>query len=268
MSMLEVFKSTSNQPILTLFANNGGEINSEGEKIEIKVAAIQPNIHETWEWRQEHYELIADKAFNLTKQAVNEGAEIVVWPEYTIAVDFIQYREKFRNKVFKFAKENKVNLVIGTMLYDSQSGDHLDVALYINSFGEIIGRYDSISPASFNQNTFEAEEQKLISFNLRSNKLNVGTAICYEEFFGNIFSDAKKKDSNLFVVLSNNKDVGRGIYLASLYAKFRAAENNVPLIRSANNGISQIIAPNGRIIQELSKNQEGIIFSRISVSTD
>ena len=45
----------------------------------------------------------------------------------------------------------------------------------------------------------------------------------------------------------------------------RAIESNKFLVRSANNGISAIISPNGKIIEKIDLNNEGSIFYDIPI---
>jgi apolipoprotein N-acyltransferase len=81
--------------------------------------------------------------------------------------------------------------------------------------------------------------------------LKVTPIVCYEV----IFSDEVRQrslDTDLLVNVAYDTWFGKssGPYQHYYIARMRAVENGVPLIRSANNGISAIIDPVGRILQK------------------
>jgi|GEM_PF-7082636 len=106
----------------------------------------------------------------------------------------------------------------------------------------------------------------IYSFNVGGREIRIGTEICYEEyFFDNLFNSLSQKKVDLIVILANQKEVGRGIWLASQFAKQRAAIENVPIIRAANTGISQIIDSKGRVLSQTPAFEEGILVEKIKI---
>ena len=185
---------------------------------------------------------------------------MVVWPEYSIPVDFINFREEFRNRVIKFAKEKEVNLIIGTMDYDSNFNKHQDIALFISSTGEILGYSPSLRPAPRNEGVMPGIHKKELSFFVEGSEIKIKTSICFEEFFP---AEKKTETANLLVVISNDRDTGSGINLASIYSRYRAAEENLPLVRSANTGVSQIIDSSGRVLEKIEANKKGYLITEL-----
>ncbi|TKB56454.1 MAG: apolipoprotein N-acyltransferase, partial [Mesorhizobium sp.] len=49
-------------------------------------------------------------------------------------------------------------------------------------------------------------------------------------------------------------------------AQIRAVENGVPLLRAANNGISAVVDPRGRIVDALAIDARGAIDVRVPIS--
>jgi len=82
---------------------------------------------------------------------------------------------------------------------------------------------------------------------LKKHRLKVRPLICYESVFA---SEVQAEDVDLLLNLTNNAWYGdsAGPYQHFYIGKFRAIENGIPMITAANNGISGVIDPIGRII--------------------
>ena len=80
--------------------------------------------------------------------------------------------------------------------------------------------------------------------------------ICYEIIFPDEIVNRKNKPS--FVVLvSNDGWYGKssGPYQHFLSARLRAVEEGITVVRSANNGISAVIGPLGKVLGKIGLNQ-------------
>ena len=244
----------------SLFVNKGFE-----SQTEITVAAIQPNFDQGWNWRRENAEgIVLETDLNLTKQAVEQGAKIVVWPEFALPIDIMVFRKPAFETIKQFAKDNQVHLIIGTPI-DRFEEKYLDAALYINSEGKYLGYYASGFPGFFTGNVIPEHKTETFSFYIAEKEIKVGTIICYEEFYDLTAREMKNADADLLVALVNNHEVRGGIWQASLYSKHRATENSLPLVRSANTGISQIIDKDGKVLDKLSKSQAGFVIKKILI---
>lgn len=80
-----------------------------------------------------------------------------------------------------------------------------------------------------------------------------GTLVCFES----IFPDLARRDvlagARLLVIVTNDEWFGNSaaLYQHADMAAFRAVENGVPLLRCANTGLTEVFAPNGRVIAKL-----------------
>ena len=87
--------------------------------------------------------------------------------------------------------------------------------------------------------------------------------ICYEIIYS---GKLKNFNQNIDFILNISEDgwfgSSVGPYQHFSHSKFRAIEEGKTLIRSANNGISAFISPNGRIISRLESTQKGVIELR------
>jgi len=88
----------------------------------------------------------------------------------------------------------------------------------------------------------------LPTHNLPSSRFSV--LICFEDLFPQISRSFVKNGANLLVNITNDAWFGRtsSAHQHLQASVFRAVENRVPLVRSANTGVSGFIAPNGKII--------------------
>lgn len=97
----------------------------------------------------------------------------------------------------------------------------------------------------------------------------VGPLICYEAIFpGAVVSPGKR--ANVLINVTNDGWFGNttGPQQHFHQARVRAVEEGVPLIRSANNGISAVVDPRGRIIAMLGLNERGSVDSALPKPLD
>jgi apolipoprotein N-acyltransferase len=88
----------------------------------------------------------------------------------------------------------------------------------------------------------------------------VAPLICYEAIFPNETVQTKQRPG-LLLVVTNDGWFGNstGPYQHFHQARIRAVEQGLPLIRAANNGISGVIDPEGRIVQFIELNKRASI---------
>src|SRR6185437_743295 len=84
--------------------------------------------------------------------------------------------------------------------------------------------------------------------------------ICYEVIFPGAVTDPKDRPDWLLNV-TNDGWFGRspGPYQHFASARFRAVEEGLPLVRAANDGISAIVDPYGRVTAMLGLGKAGVV---------
>jgi apolipoprotein N-acyltransferase len=89
--------------------------------------------------------------------------------------------------------------------------------------------------------------------------------ICYEAIFPGEAAPRDGERPQLLLNLTNDGWFGRtsGPYQHFAQARLRAIEEGLPLIRVANTGISAIVDPFGRVLNELPLGVEGIIDGKL-----
>ncbi|CAN7309040.1 apolipoprotein N-acyltransferase [Mesorhizobium sp. LjNodule214] len=91
--------------------------------------------------------------------------------------------------------------------------------------------------------------------------------ICYEVIFPDLVA-VDATSSELIVNVTNDAWFGDtpGPYQHFRQAQIRAVENGLPLLRAANNGISAVVDPRGRIVDALAVDVRGAIDVRVPIS--
>ncbi|TKB32554.1 MAG: apolipoprotein N-acyltransferase, partial [Mesorhizobium sp.] len=91
--------------------------------------------------------------------------------------------------------------------------------------------------------------------------------ICYEVIFPDLVT-VDAASAELIVNVTNDAWFGDtpGPYQHFRQAQIRAVENGVPLLRAANNGISAVVDPRGRILDALAIDARGAIDAHVPIS--
>ena len=131
-------------------------------------------------------------------------------------------------------------------------GEFLPFEKYLNLIG-----LKKITPgySSFSKGTGEP----IINLNLDSKNVNILSLICYEIIFPSFIYDYDKY--NFIINISEDAWFGESIGPYQHFAKaiFRSIESGVYTIRSANQGISAFISPQGKVLKNLQPNEIGNI---------
>lgn len=239
-----------------------GKINGK----EIKIAIIQGNINETWNWRLNNPEYIIDKYENLSLSVINEKPDFIIWPEYSIPLDLTKDENNY-NRISNLSKKINTTLILGSIIKISNDSHILitektDTMLVFSNNGKIIARYDTPLPMPldkmvekgkppYNNNVIKIEKESFI------------IGLCFEE----ILLERFRKNSSFIVLLSNNQifDSSLGTELVSLFPRLIAAENKKFVIRSTNTGVSEIIDKYGKVNYKLETFKEGVLIGKIYI---
>ena len=99
----------------------------------------------------------------------------------------------------------------------------------------------------------------LINIKFESQTINILPLICYEIIFPNLIEKYSKY--NFIINISEDAWCGKSIGPHQHFAKavFRSIESGVYTVRSANQGISAFISPQGKVLKNLQPNEIGNI---------
>ena len=107
-------------------------------------------------------------------------------------------------------------------------------------------------------NVWQKEREVFVS---DRGKMRLAPIICYESIYGEFVTDYVKKGANVLCIITNDGWWGytEGHRQLLRTARLRAIETRLPIIRSANTGVSAFIAPDGTVISGLRYGRRGIL---------
>ncbi|MEK6732473.1 MAG: apolipoprotein N-acyltransferase [Candidatus Omnitrophota bacterium] len=270
----------------------------------IKVSVIQGNIPQELKWDPDAQDMIIEKYIALTKMSALDNPDLIVWPE-TSFPGFFETDKEMTDEVLSLAKEIRVPILIGAnregdqLRYlpsaDTAAGavekvDYFNSAVLISGEGEIVDTYDKIHLVPFGEyvpfsNKFPAmhklvlgelgeftpgTEFKIFVVDRHASPLPIkfGVLICYEDIFPKLAGRFVKNGAKFLVVITNDAWYGKSgaPYQHAACSVFRAIENRVPVIRSANTGYSCFIDSRGRIYDSVEQNNTHLFITGYKTS--
>jgi len=211
---------------------------------------------------------------SLLTKSLEEKADIIIWPEVAVtsflannSYDRIRYQNKLSGSyLITGIPERKtidgVNQNFNSSIILKPDGSFdtyqkiflVPFAEYVPFFKNWItkmNQFDDIG--SF----YPGSEYKI--FNINDFKASI--LICYDSSSPNIVETMVDNGAEMIFIITNDSYVGQFMpYQHFQLARLRAVEQRVPIIQSANTGISGIILPSGKILYR-SKLNERIVHT-------
>lgn len=239
-------------------------------------ALLQPNISQEMRWDADNLLLIFKRMMEMTDRAIAGGASVVIWPESTVPLSYSS-TDFYREAIESTSQKHGVDIILGSVAEDSGDRTRLWNAAFLVSGGRTIGHYDKIKLVPFGEYVplrkvlFFAEKlvRAVGEFEFGTNdtplrgEFAYGPAICYEVVFPQIPRKQVKNGADVLVTITNDAWYdGTSAPRQHLdQARLRAIETDRYVLRAATTGISAVIDPSGRIIEELPMGREGIILA-------
>ncbi len=239
---------------------------------EIKVRLVQPSISQSLKWDENALENNLQTYIDMSAKEPFNNVRFVVWGETATAFD-LEHSPYFQAKIKRAIPQNGY-LMTGMLRFDEKSKKIYNAMGVFDDKGQMIDFYDKNHLVPFgeyipfrkylpsflrpvtNLITDISTTQKYKQLNLK-NLPPFAALICYEIIFPDQVLDRQNKPS-FIVLVSNDGWYGNsfGPYQHLSSAKMRAVEEGITIIRSANNGISAVIDPMGRVIAKIELNQK------------
>jgi apolipoprotein N-acyltransferase len=212
----------------------------------------------------------------MTEEATAHGVQVVIWPESTVPLSYAT-TDFYRQAIEDISRSHGVDVILGSVAEDAKEPEKLWNAAFLVSGGRTIGHYDKIRLVPFGEYVplrkmlFFAH--KLVhavgqfEFGTKDTPLDglfrYGPAICYEVVFPQIPRTQVVHGANVLITITNDAwyDGTSAPRQHLNQARLRAIENDRFLLRAGTTGISAVIDPTGRIVQELAMGKQGIIYA-------
>ncbi|MBR1735138.1 MAG: apolipoprotein N-acyltransferase [Alphaproteobacteria bacterium] len=230
---------------------------------------VQPNIKNEEKKQRKN---IMNRLQYLSRNLNN--IDFLIWPEASIPYLYSE-RLKGLNDLLSESLVPNAYLIAGAIREDVSNANSIyNSVIVIDYFGHNIYNYNKIHLVPFGEYIpfrylipFESIASDIGDFNIgrkhssfQLNNLKIATLICYEAIFASECAIAAK-DADLIINLTNDGWFGLTSqpYQHLQIVRARAIELGIPLIRTANVGISAVFDPLGRMLHHIPIDTTGYI---------
>jgi len=253
----------------------------------LKVAVVQPSIHQTKKWSRKYFDSVMTQTWDLFETLEPDSVGLILFPETAIP-DYINSRLTEAEFLEDYAQKNNSAIVIGALnrVWNPESKRKRKYDIYNSAFlfgfGEPVPEYSKMHLVPFSEKIPFDNIFPVINYvDLGGGEFSPGDSlsiwqpgnfsplICYEAIYGNILRDAKRKGAKFIANITNDGWFYKSIapYQHFNLVRAHAVENGIGVVRAANTGISAFILPNGKILEKTELFEQRIIVQNIPLET-
>jgi len=243
----------------------------------LRVGLVQGNIEQDMKWDPRYREPILARYLSLSRETLQAGAQLVVWPEASTPF-FLESDSAMAEPIRRMAAQAHTPFVIGTDEFDGKN--IFNAASVIGADGQPRGSYRKIHLVPFGE---YVPLKKLLFFvaplveavsdfspGTEASVLDLGNgirgsvAICYESTYPSLTRTFVNGGAQLLMVITNDAWFGNSsaAYQHFQMGAMRAIETGRFLVRAANTGITAVVDPYGRVVARAE------MFQPVSLTAD
>jgi apolipoprotein N-acyltransferase len=241
------------------------ELTRSGERI--RIGLIQGNVDQGEKWNAARAQAIFGDYLRMTREAITQGAQAVLWPESSTPF-FFEEDKPHAEQVRSLARSARVPILFGSdQIERGATTRFFNAAFLVQPDGTTGAVYRKLHLVPFGEYVplkkllfFAAPLVEAVSDFSPGLDLTllpiaghqVSTAICYEVVYPDLVRRFVRNGSELLTTITNDAWFGHtsAPYQHFAQASMRAIENGRYLVRAANTGISGIVDPYGRVVAE------------------
>ncbi len=256
--------------------------------VDFSFAAVQANIPQNVRNDLTFESDVMARYARHTETALAMKPDLLIWPESSTPRPLFNDQATW-DTVRGLAERNEGDFLLGTVHF-SEQGDYNSAVLlshhaqeaqmyhknHLVPFGEYVPFRSAfplfawivgdLVPDDFDPGPYP------VVFEMGSRPVKLGPLICFEDVLGDLARQFALKGAQAFVVVTNDgwflKSAGPRQHLA--HAVFRCAENKLPMIRSANTGVTCRLDRFGKVVETLQTESgdpfiEGVLIGKLSV---
>ncbi len=263
--------------------------NDVSEGTRLRVACIQGNISSSDKWDENNTQRMLENYFSYSRQAVEQGAELIVWPETAFPSDISRNDSTYAQLIGDFTKRHGVYLLAGAYISDD-SGNLLNSLIcftpegkpmeqvyskrHLVPFGEYVPMQSIIETVLpplaelvlSNNDLTAGEGAKIMDIPTDSGEsVSIGGLICFDSIYETLTLESVREGAELICLGTNDSwfTDSAALYMHNAQAQLRAIESGRYVARAANTGISTVIDSRGRVIDSLEPLVGGIIVEDV-----
>ncbi len=237
---------------------------------EAVVIASQPNVPMDLVKSTAEMQALLDRHVTMTEEAIKKLPDdgtprLVVWPESPMNFAY-GTDAKLRELLVGFATRNKTSVLFNSQEPAPNDGIY-NSALFINERGELIAQYDKIRLMPFGEyvplphwmpgasliTAIVGDFTPGTRFTLMPvGQTRAGVFICIESAYPFISRGLANEGADVLINISNDGYLGPTAVMRQHLANaiFRAVENDRPVMRVTNSGISAYVEPRGNVTDQ------------------
>ena len=254
----------------------------------VKIALLQPNVNEGLvDLTREPKAAILERFHRLERTALEQGAEVVLWPEGSFPTRGLnrELKELKSVKLVPEGMEPPQASVVGIVTTGKEKGDdgklrgvRHNSAFVVDKELKIRGRFDKTHLVPFGEyvpwpfgavvrqfiplgTTTPGNHLNPIDIDVSGHALRIGITVCYEGVFPEVSRTLANNGANFMANLTDDRWYGvSGMATQHLlmYA-LRAVETGRPVARSTNTGISAWIDVHGGVHKKTAMYEEALV---------
>ncbi|MBM3286077.1 MAG: apolipoprotein N-acyltransferase [Candidatus Eisenbacteria bacterium] len=251
----------------------------------VHVVMLQPNTSRTIKWDPRYREIVVEDLLERTRRAAERRPDLIVWPETAAPIVLLQEPE-YLTRVVETIRTVGTPVLLGTLDHRLEAGSYVahNSAALFDSGGNLVDRYDKQRLVPFSERMpFQGVSPLLAGLNFGQSDFTPGDRyvlfplggariaclICFESIFPDLARRFADEGANLLLNITNDfwfGDNAAPIQHAEM-AIFRAVETRRPLLRCANTGVSMVVDPWGRVIEETDTFVEATVDRRVALGS-
>ncbi|MBF0400357.1 MAG: apolipoprotein N-acyltransferase [Magnetococcales bacterium] len=244
----------------------------------IRVAIVQGNIPQQLKWATNQQKSTLDRYLELSR-SLSLPVDLVVWPE-TAMPFFFRSHPDYLAQISQLSREIAAPILTGAPMVDREEENepwrYYNSMLMLDETGSLEQRYDkyhlvpfgeyiplrAFVPATFSKFTAGTEDFSSGPgpLPLSWNKGDIGPLICYEAIFPDEVRALADTGVRWLINITNDAwfgDSAKPQHLAMV--RLRGIENRLPMVRSANTGISAVFDEIGQELARIAPDQAGAV---------
>ncbi len=267
----------------------------------LHVGVAQGNIAQDQKWDPDYQEATLARYEQLTRQIAEHNVDLVIWPEAAVPF-FFQSDVTYRGRLLDLAQDTHTPILFGSPAFrvddteltlfnrvyllspDTTILGHYD-KMILTPFGEYIPFQDSVlffldkfvegigdfapgtTPTVF---SLPLKSRPALHSDAQAEGVEAfetfGVLVCYEGVFPDLARRFVHNGARLLINVTNDAWFGEtsAPYQHLAMEAMRAVENRVPLVRSANTGISAIVHIDGQIQAQTALLESTFIADRLA----
>lgn len=254
----------------------------EDVQADVRLRLVQPSIPQDEKWRGELQEAHLQRHLQLSLDAAPQAPTHIIWPE--TAIPWYLNRETQLTEALGSIVPDGGALILGAPALEADSdGEPLiyNSVYVLDEQGETLLRYDKYHLVPFGEFLpfrdllsrlgMEKVTEGSLDFARGTGAMTAelpglppsSPLVCYEVIFSGQVTAAEEERPAWLLNLTNDAWFGRssGPYQHFASARLRAVEEGLPLVRAANNGISAVVDPYGRVLVRLAQDEIAAVDS-------